>query len=50
MHLASLVWVSLTIECDHDPIALVRGERYSVAALQIDALEVDGQVGQLLLG
>ena len=50
MHLTVLVWVSLTIQCGYDPIAPVTGEEYSVAALEIDALEVDGQVGQLLAG
>ena len=50
MHLTVLVWVSLTIQCGYDPIAPIFGGGYSAVALEIDALEVDGQVGQFLAG
>ena len=50
MHLTVLVWVSPTIQCGYDPIAPIFGGGYSAFALEIDALEVDGQVGQLLAG
>ena len=50
MHLTDRVWVSPTNSCGYDPIALISGESDSVVTLEIDALEVDGQVGQLLLG